>query len=296
MTLRERDKKILMVVVPLALIAGYWFLVLDPKRQEAGEAAAQLAQAQKKRDDAVALAARLEVARSRFGADYATLIRLGKAIPSDVDMASLLVQLDAAARGTDLELKSVTSGERTVLGPAAGAGAASASAPGGGSGTGASAQPAQPAASGPAAPAAAGSTQGANPAAAPAAGPSTGTPAALESVPLELSLSGGFTELADFLHRLKRFVRVADDRVLVRGRLMTIDSFALANGEGSRELEAEVKGTVYLTPKSQGVTAGASPAGPRGAPAPATAAPPPPSGGSSPQPSASALPTAPAGG
>ena len=284
MTLRERDKKMLMVVVPLALIMGYWFLVLNPKRQEAGEAAAQLVQAQEKRDDAVAVAARLEAARSRFGANYATLIRLGKAIPSDVDMASLLVQLDAAARGTDLELKNVKSGERAVVGPPAA----------GGSGTGASAQPAQPGASGPGAPPAASSTEGANPAAAPAAA-STGTPAGLESVPLELSLSGGFTELADFLHRLKRFVRVADDRVLVRGRLMTIDSFALAHGDGSRELEAEVKGTVYLTPKSQGVTAGASPAGLPGAPAPAAAVPPPPAGGAAPQASTGALPTATAG-
>ena len=291
MTLRERDRKILMVVVPLALIAGYWFLVLDPKRQEAGEAAAQLAQAQKKRDDAVALAARLEAARSRFGADYATLIRLGKAIPSEVDMASLLVQLDAAARGTDLEFKQVKSGERTVLGtPAAGATPA-APAPAAGSGAGASAQPAQPGAAG--APQSA--NPGGSPPAAPGAGASTASPAGLESVPLELSLSGGFSELADFLHRLKRFVRVADDRVLVRGRLMTIDSFALTNGEGSREMEAEIKGTVYLTPKGQGVTAGASPAGLPGAPAPAAATPPP-AGGSAPQASTGALPTATAGG
>ena len=290
MTLRERDKKILMVVVPLALIAGYWFLVLDPKRQEAGEAAAQLAQAQKKRDDAVALAARLEVARSRFGADYATLIRLGKAIPSEVDMASLLVQLDAAARGTNLEFKQVKSGERTVLGTPAAGPTPAAPAPAAGSGAGASAQPAQPGA--------AGAPQSANPGSAPAApgaGPSTAPPAGLESVPLELSLAGGFSELADFLHRLKRFVRVADDRVLVRGRLMTIDSFALTNGEGSREMEAEIKGTVYLTPKGQGVTAGASPAGLPGAPAPA-AANPPPAGGSAPQASTGALPTATAGG
>ena len=41
-------------------------------------------------------------AQTDFAADYAEIVRLGKAIPAGVDMPSLLVQLDRAAEGTDI--------------------------------------------------------------------------------------------------------------------------------------------------------------------------------------------------
>jgi hypothetical protein len=63
---------------------------------------------------------------------------------------------------------------------------------------------------------------------------------------------------------MKRFVYVANDKIRVRGRLMTIDSINYTPDEGNR-LKAEVKATVYLTPKPEGPTAGASPGGPAGA-------------------------------
>ena len=74
--------------------------------------------------------------------------------------------------------------------------------------------------------------------------------AGLDTVPLQLTLSGDFFGLADFLHRQKRFVRVAEERVEVKGRLMTIDSFHFAAADGGRELTAEVSATVYLSPKA----------------------------------------------
>ncbi len=35
MSMTDRDRKILMLLVPLVLIVVYWFLLLSPKRQEA---------------------------------------------------------------------------------------------------------------------------------------------------------------------------------------------------------------------------------------------------------------------
>ena len=46
----------------------------------------------------------------------------------------------------------------------------------------------------------------------------------LESIPLDFTFNGTFFDLADFFHRMKRFVKVANDDIVVRGRLMTIDS------------------------------------------------------------------------
>jgi hypothetical protein len=106
----------------------------------------------------------------------------------------------------------------------------------------------------------------------------TGTPAApatstasLDAVALTFNFTGSYFDLADFFHRLKRFVYVANNQVFVRGRLMTIDTLTFApfggatgtTGSGG-QLTATVGATVYLSPKSQGVTGGATPEGPAG--------------------------------
>jgi hypothetical protein len=110
-------------------------------------------------------------------------------------------------------------------------------------------------------------------------------------VSLEFQFMGNFFELANFFHRLKRFVYVDGEKVRVRGRLMTIDSVEYqAEAETFPALAATVRATVFLTPKAEGATAGASPAGPpatTAAAAPVSTA----SGGSSsPTPTASATP------
>ncbi len=48
-------------------------------------------------------------------------------------------------------------------------------------------------------------------------------PVGLETVPLDLEFVGNFFSLADFFHDIKRFVHVAEDNVIVNGRLMTIE-------------------------------------------------------------------------
>jgi len=86
--------------------------------------------------------------------------------------------------------------------------------------------------------------------------------AGLDTVPLELSFSGSFFDLADFFNRLKRFVRVSNEQVAVRGRLMTIDSFSFSSDTTFPKIEAEMKARIFLTPAQQGATAGASPTEP----------------------------------
>ena len=85
--------------------------------------------------------------------------------------------------------------------------------------------------------------------------------AAVDSVPLEFTFKGSFVELAGFFHRMKRFVHLSDGRVAVRGRLMTINGFDFKTMDFPR-LEAQVFATVYLAPKREGSTAGATPSGP----------------------------------
>ena len=46
MKMSARDRKILVAILPLAVILGFWFLVLAPKRQEAAQAGEELAKQQ----------------------------------------------------------------------------------------------------------------------------------------------------------------------------------------------------------------------------------------------------------
>jgi Type II secretion system (T2SS), protein M len=292
MTLTDRDRKLLLFIVPAVVLVAYWFLLLSPVRQDASKLGDDLAKQEQTRDDLQAQVAQLGQARDDFAADYAAVVELGKAVPTSVDMPSLLVQLDRAAHGTGIDFERITAGQRQS---AAAAPSATGSPPSGPNGTPAAAAGGPQASTGPgkavekanntkaqqdgaaqsggsaapptgAAQTAAGSTQ------------TSGVPG-LDAVPLDFTFRGDFFNLADFFHRLKRFVHVVNDRVDVRGRLMTIEGVDFKATSFPR-LEAQVTAKVYLTPKGEG-TAGATPTGPStssasqaSGPAPSTSAPP----------------------
>lgn len=271
--MNDRDKKIVLVLVPLLLVGAFVFLVMKPKREEAANAAKALDAQRDRRDKAVAREQQLRTAKQTFAADYTTVIRLGKAVPTDVDMASVLVQLERAARGTDIEFGKIAVGTRIPAAP----GAAPSTGGSGASGGSSSAQPV--AAGGAQAQSGAGqAAEGANNAAASsnqssaasgggssagsASGEGPAPVAGLDTVPLELRFTGSFFDLADMFHDLKRFVRVANDQLNLRGRLMTIDAFSFTSDEGFPNIKAEMKTRIFIAPASQGAAAGASSSGP----------------------------------
>jgi hypothetical protein len=322
-TLSDRDKKILVFLAPLLLIAAYWFLLLTPKREEATAASAKLTQEQDRLEAARSAASSAGDAEDGFEASYATIVRLGKAIPPTVDMPSLLVQLEAAAEGTGIRFNTISAGERTAATPAAPA--ESAPAEGGDTAT----TPAAEAGGAPAQTAPGGAVESANNAAETSdeqnaaaeqsgvdattstsardgglpvgggaadgtAAPAAATPpAGLETVPLTLQFEGNFFKLADFFHELKRFVRVANEDVLVSGRLVSVDSVSWASDlENFPRIRADVTATIYLSPLAQGVTAGATPTGPAPTTTPATTTPAAPAPAPAPAPAAAPTATA----
>jgi hypothetical protein len=295
MTLTDRDRKMLIAIVPVVVIVAYWFLLLAPKREEASTAKKNLATQQARVDSARVAAKAAEGAKQDFDASYAQIVRLGKAIPSTVDMPSLLVQLDAAAAGTGIRFTKIATGDRveaptpaaTTPAPPAGSESGTTGTPVAAGGETAQSQP------GGAAEAANNAQQTANQKTAAAensgvtpsdtqtstssggglpvgGGSATGTgeaaasaPAGLETVPLELAFEGNFFNLADFFHHVKRFVSLTNSDVLVSGRLLTVETVRWASDEAIfPHITAEITATIYLSPKAQGVTAGATPAGP----------------------------------
>jgi Tfp pilus assembly protein PilO len=279
----DRDRRIISIIVPLLLVAGYWFLMLAPKRVESQKVGAELTKAQASRDGAEQQVAQLQAAKASFSSDYATVLRLGKAVPTTVDMPSLLVQLDNAAQGTgvvigDFKPGPVSTGNGSPAGSTPPGGGNNPAAPGAPPAQGFPAKQAQHA--GQAVTQANGINQ-ANANAAngqPGAASSSPSVPGLESVPLTFTMTGNYFSLADFFHRLKRFVQVVNNQIVVKGRLMTIESFSFQQGDGTNksQLKADVSATIYLTPPSQGTTAGATAQGPAGSPAgapPASGAP-----------------------
>jgi Tfp pilus assembly protein PilO len=266
-SLTDRDKKIVFLLLPLVLVGAFWFLLLKPKRHEATKLSDQVTQAQEARDAAVSQANQLQAAKAKYASQYAEMVRLGKALPTKVDMPSLLVQLNAAALGTGIEFGSVTVGARAAAAPVT-----SSTAPGASAATafGAAVQKAKAANAAESSSAAASSaasnavgTTGATGAASSTTTP-TSNAATLDEVPLTFKFGGSFTDLADFFHHLKRFVHVANDKINVQGRLITIDSLKFTSTTFP-SIEADVSATVYLTPKNDAATAAAASTGAVGA-------------------------------
>jgi Tfp pilus assembly protein PilO len=229
---------IVAMLVFAALAIGFWVLLLSPKREEAAKLAAQVEQVEASLAGHRAEVAEGEAARKQFSVDYQKLVVLGKAVPGNDETASLLVQVnglavDAGVEFSDLELDSEGGSAGEAATPAAAGGT-----PVSATEAAASLMP---------------------------LGASVG-PAGLAVMPYTLTFNGSFFQIADFIERLDALVKTRNEEVTVDGRLITVDGFTLAAGESEEKsssgLTATFSVTTYLTPPSQGPTAGATPASP----------------------------------
>ncbi len=256
--MKSTDRMILMGVAGLALVAAFWFLILAPKRQEASDLEDQVAALSIEVTTAEQAAAAGEAAKSDFDDNYRDLVSLGKAVPTDADTPSLLTQLQSLSTKAGVNFRSISLGGSTT-GVAAAPAAAAPATPAPSTGTTTTT-----------------TTTTATATEASAAllpiGATVG-PAGLPVMPYQMTFDGGFFEIADFFGSIDGMVSANGEKTTVDGRLMTIDGFDFSPGpNGLPDLTADVTTTTYLTPADQGITAGATPAGPAaGAATPATA-------------------------
>jgi hypothetical protein len=230
-----RDRIALMVVLSAAALGAAWFFAVSPKRQDAAALTEQVVEAQARRDDANARAATAEQARATYSRDYATVARLGKAVPPRADVASLVFQLETAARAAKVDFRSVTVEDAPTIAPVAPAPAASASDTGG----------------------------SATAPDAPAQDTTTVTPVPKPDVqprPFTFSFEGDYLGLRRLLSAIDRFSRTANGSVTVSGRLLTVDSVTMTAGrDGLPQVKAEVVAKAYVADLPAAPTTGASP-------------------------------------
>ena len=227
-----RDRIVIVIVLVAAALVGSWLMIIQPKRQQGSKLATQVTAEQAQLASVQSQVAQGEAARKQFAGAYTELVKLGEAVPEDDNVPSLIYQLQGAAGSAHIDFRGVQLTAPASVTPAP-------------SSTSANAKSASASSQLP-------------------PGVAVG-PAGLPAEAFNFTFRGNFFHLADFFNRLQRFVRVSSKGVAISGRLMTVNGFSLSGGpSGFPQIQANVSATTYLVPASQGLTAGATGAGPAG--------------------------------
>jgi Tfp pilus assembly protein PilO len=220
-----RSNKILLSVVALgAAIAAFYFFVLSPKREEVAKLDTDISAQKAEIEQARLTLAGYEQAKKTYKKNYATLARLGKAVPADDDVRSLLVQLESTANRSGVTFEKIEMANNLGGEAAATTGAATSAA-----GQLASAPGTVPVAGG-----------------------------VLSAMPFSFSFTGSYFDLTAFFARLEHYVSLNNAKLDSTGRLMRLESISITPSTvGFPDMLAEINAATYLVPPVQGVDAGA---------------------------------------
>jgi Tfp pilus assembly protein PilO len=264
--MKASDRAILFAVAGVALIAVFWLLVLSPKRAEVSDLGAHVSELRASVSAAEQEAATAEQAKSDYAANYHNLVVLGKAVPSEEDTSSLLVQIQALAARSGIGFDALNLSDSSDQAAPPTAASQTTADPSASDSTG----------SGEAVPAEQPTTVPATEAAAATLplGATVGS-AGLPVMPYDLTFNGDFFQVADFIQGLNKLVRTQSAGIGVDGRLLTIDGFSLGPDEQKPlpHLVASLHVTSYVAPGDQAGSPAAAPAAPTEAVPPSTATP-----------------------
>jgi Tfp pilus assembly protein PilO len=252
-----RDRLIIVAVLVAAALAGVWFVGLSPKRKEAADLQTQIDAANQQLADAQQKAAAAQQAKSRYDKDYAAVAMLGKAVPKNDALPSLLYQLQTTAHDARIDFRSLkvaaSGGQGPAATPSTPANTASAA---NSNGTGTSSGSSSSSSSGSSG---SSSTSGGSSSSTPTPAPATQAAAAtlppgatvgsagFPTMPFSFVFNGSYFDMENFFRDVQRFVRVNGDKIDVRGRLLSIDSFSLVAGpNGFPSVKSSINATAYL--------------------------------------------------
>lgn len=230
-----RDRIVIMAVAALGVLAAVWFLGVSPKRQQAAELAKQVSSEQAQLATARSQVSSAQTAQAAYSTDYASIIRLGKAVPASAEVPSLVYQLAQASGRRNVDFESITTGASGSSGASASSSSSSsASASSGAASAGFSQMPFTFVFSG--------------------------------------SFNGLYHLFQQLDHFT---LHTASGGLEVSGRLLTIQGIQLApstsasasgkEGANSEQLTGTITATAYVLPAGQGLTGGATSSGPTGA-------------------------------
>jgi hypothetical protein len=111
-----RDRIVLMAVVAMAMLGAAWLLAVSPERKQAAKLEADVTAANAQLASAKDQASSASAARARYSSAYASVVSLGKAVPADQEVPSLVYQLAQASDKKHVEFSSIVSGSAGVAG------------------------------------------------------------------------------------------------------------------------------------------------------------------------------------
>lgn len=123
-----RDRIVLIVVVMLAVLGGAWVLVVSPERKQASKLSVQVASAKSELSSAEGELAGARAAQTQYASAYSSIVNLGKAVPAEQEVPSLIYQLAQATNQQQVDFNSISSGAGTTTSTSASGAAAAATA------------------------------------------------------------------------------------------------------------------------------------------------------------------------
>ncbi len=102
-----RDRTVLLVVLVLVVLAAGWLEVVSPQREKAAKLDAEVSAAQSQLSSAQSALNEAKGDQSQYTTAYASVVKLGQAVPADEEVPSLVFELDVASAQKDIEFNSI---------------------------------------------------------------------------------------------------------------------------------------------------------------------------------------------
>jgi Tfp pilus assembly protein PilO len=117
-----RDRIVIVVLGALAVLAAAWLLAVAPEREQAAKLDTQVSAARAALSTAEGQVTSARSAQTGYAAAYASLVSLGKAVPTSQEVPSLIYQLAQASHQKQVDFSSIVSGGGSSGGSSASAG------------------------------------------------------------------------------------------------------------------------------------------------------------------------------
>jgi Tfp pilus assembly protein PilO len=105
-----RDRLVLIAIAMLVLLAGGWYMLVSPERQQASKLEAQVTTASAQLTSAEGELSSARGAATRYSNAYSSIVNLGKAVPATAEVPSLIFQLEQASNLKRVDFSSIVTG------------------------------------------------------------------------------------------------------------------------------------------------------------------------------------------
>ena len=105
-----RDRLVVIIIAAIAIVGAAYLLVVSPERKKASTVSGELNSATARLTTAESKLAEARQAQARYSAAYASIVTLGKAVPTSEEVPSLIYELAQATHQKNIDFSSIVTG------------------------------------------------------------------------------------------------------------------------------------------------------------------------------------------